>query len=121
MDITLKVKPAKFCSTDVIKGGISVSYPGRYDGIVINAQVLDSNHHIIYTSYNGKNISNIARLFIPHSDVIDNSAEFEAEAKFEADRSYEVKFRASIIEQHKEVDSTIVFVEYTPGSSSKIR
>ena len=121
MDITLKVKPAKFCSADVIKGVISVSYPGRYDGIVINAQVLDSNHHIVYTSYNGKNISNIARLFIPHSDVIDNSAEFEAEAKFEADRSYEVKFRASIIEQHKEVDSTILFVEYTPGSSSKIR
>lgn len=120
MDITLKVKPAKFRSTDVIKGVISVSYPGRYDGIVVNAQVLDSNHHIVYTSCNGKNISNITRLFIPYSDVTDNSAEFEAEAKFEADRSYEVKFRASIIEQHKEVDSTIVFVEYTPGSS-KIR
>lgn len=114
MDIALKVKPETFRHTDVIEGIISVSYPGRYDGIVINAQVLDSNHHITYTSYNDKKISSIARLFIPHNEITDNSAKFEAGAKFEADRSYEVKFRASIIEQHKEVDSVIVFVECVP-------
>ena len=37
-----------------IRGIISVAYPGRYDGVVINTQILDSNEHIIYKSYNGK-------------------------------------------------------------------
>lgn len=114
MDITLRVRPEKFHHKEAIEGEISVSYQGRYDGIVINAQVLDSNQHITYTSYNDKEISSIARLFIPHNEITDNSAKFKAEAKFEADRNHEIKFRASIIEQHKEVDSVIVFAEYVP-------
>ena len=42
-----------------------------------------------------------------------NRAAFTAEMAFEPDRSYEVKFRASIIEQHKEIESSIVFVTYS--------
>ena len=40
-----------------IKGTVLVSYPGRYDGVVVNTTILDSNEHIIYKSYNGKKIS----------------------------------------------------------------
>lgn len=115
MDIKLEVTPDVFHYTDTVHGTVSVSYPGRYDGIVVNAQVLDSNHHMTYTSYNDTKVSGmVARLFIPRKEITQNTARFEAKAKFEADRDYEVKFRASVIEQHKEVDSHTVFVKCVP-------
>ncbi len=96
------------------RGRISVSYPGRYDGVVINTQVLDSNHHVTYTSSNGKPLSNVlARLFIPRSEMSDNQAVFTAQMNFKPDRDYEIKFRASIIEQHKEIESVVVFASYS--------
>jgi len=31
-----------------IKGSVAVNYPGRFDGIVINAQIIGSNKLIVY-------------------------------------------------------------------------
>ena len=96
-----------------ITGKITVSYPGRYDGIVINTQIQDTNHHVIYKSSNKKPISqNNARLFISQDTMPDHHAEFTAVINFETTSIHEVKFRASIIEQHKEIDSVIVFANY---------
>ena len=96
-----------------IKGTISVSYPGRYDGVVINTTILDSNEHIIYKSYNGKKISqNVSRLFIPKDVMSENKAEFTAVISFEPAKEHEIKFRVSIIEQHKEIESQIIFAKY---------
>ncbi len=106
-------------STDIhpnseIKGIISVSYPGRYDGVVINTQIFDSNEHIIYKSYNGKNISqNVSRLFINKDVMPENKAEFTAIINFEPEQEHEIKFRVSIIEQHKEIESQIIFAKYS--------
>ena len=114
MDIDFGVESKTIQQNSPIRGRISVSYPGRYDGVTVNTQVLDSNHHVMYTSCNGKAMaSNVARLFIPKSDMHDNAAEFTAEMRFPPDRSYEIKMRASIIEQHKEIASSIVFMEYS--------
>ncbi|PJC49971.1 MAG: hypothetical protein CO032_07265 [Nitrosopumilales archaeon CG_4_9_14_0_2_um_filter_34_16] len=105
-------------STDIhpdseIKGSISVSYPGRYDGVVINTQISDSNEHIIYKSYNGKKISqNVSRLFINKDVMPENKAEFTAMISFIPKQEHEIKFRASIIEQHKEIESQIIFAKY---------
>lgn len=113
LDIQFAVKPDTIRPEGSAEGSVSVSYPGRYDGVVVNAQVLDSNHHVTYTSCNGKKVAGkIARLFIPRDQMPGGRADFTAEMKFEADRRYEVKFRASIIEQHKEIESSIVFVTY---------
>lgn len=97
-----------------IKGTISVSYPGRYDGVVINTTILDSNEHIIYKSYNGKKISqNVSRLFINKDVMPENKAEFTAIISLESTQEHEIKFRASIIEQHKEIESQIIFARYS--------
>lgn len=114
MDIEFGVEPGAVGPGGQVSGSVSVSYPGRYDGVVVNAQVLDSNHHVAYTSCNGKRVAGkIARLFIPRDQMPGDRAAFTAEMAFEPDRSYEVKFRASIIEQHKEIESAIVFVAYS--------
>ena len=106
-------------STDIhpnseIIGTVSVSYPGRYDGVVINTTILDSNEHIIYKSYNGKKISqNVSRLFINRDVMPEHKAEFLATINFEPKQEHEIKFRVSIIEQHKEIESKIIFAKYS--------
>ncbi len=112
-DIEFNINSKEISPNSEIKGTISVSYPGRYDGVVINTQILDSNEHIIYKSYNGKKISqNVSRLFINKDIMPDNKAEFTALITFEPKQEHEVKFRASIIEQHKEIESQIIFAKY---------
>ena len=97
-----------------IKGHVTVDYPGTYDGIVINTLIMGSNKLIIYKSYNGKEISdNVSRLFISKDVMPDNEAKFTAIIEFEPEQSYEVKFRASIIEQHKEVESDQLFAKFS--------
>ena len=113
-DIEFKLNSIDIHPSSEIRGTISVSYPGRYDGVVINTQILDSNEHVIYKSYNGKKISqNVARLFINKDVMIEDKAEFTALIDFEPKQEYEIKFRASIIEQHKEIESQIIFAKYS--------
>ena len=113
-DIEFKLNSTEIHPESEIVGTISVSYPGRYDGVVINTQILDSNEHILYKSYNGKKISqNVSRLFINRDVMPQNKAEFTAVIKFKPEREHEVKFRASIIEQHKEIESQIIFARYS--------
>ena len=113
-DLEFKLNSTDIHPNSEIKGIISVAYPGRYDGVVINTQILDSNEHIVYKSYNGKSISqNVSRLFINKDVMPENKAEFTALIKFEPKHEHEIKFRASIIEQHKEIDNQIIFAKYS--------
>ena len=97
-----------------INGHVIVDYPGAYDGIVINTLIMDSNELIVYKSYNGEKISdNVSRLFISKDVMPDNKADFTASIEFEPEESHEVKFRASIIEQHKEVESIQLFAKFS--------
>ena len=113
-DIEFSLNSKEIHPNSEIKGTITVSYPGRYDGVVINTTISDSNEHIIYKSYNGKKITqNVSRLFINKDTMPDNKAEFTAVISFEPSQEHEVKFRASIIEQHKEIESQIIFAKYS--------
>ena len=97
-----------------IKGYITVNFPGRYDGVVVNIQILDSNNLVVYKSYNNKQISdNVSRLFVSRDFMPDNKVEFTAAINFDPEQTHDVKFRASIIEQHKEVESDQLFAKFS--------
>ena len=97
-----------------IRGHVTVNYPGKYDGIVINTLIMNSNELIVYKSYNGEEISdNVSRLFISRDVMPDNKANFTASIEFEPEQPHDVKFRASIIEQHKEVESVQLFAKFS--------
>jgi len=105
----LNIKP-----NSEIKGHVTVNYPGAYDGVVINTLIMGSNKLIVYTSYNDKKISNnVSRLFISRDVMPDNKAHFTAIVRFDPEHSHDVKFRASIIEQHKEVESDQLFAKFS--------
>ena len=113
-DIELKLNSEEIKPNSEIKGTIIVNFPGRYDGVVINTQILNSNNLIVYKSSNGKKIDqNVSRLFISKNTMPENKAEFTAEIDFEPKETHEVKFRASIIEQHKEIESDILFAKFS--------
>jgi len=106
---SLDIKPSS-----EIKGHVTVDYPGTYDGIVINTLIMDSNKLIVYKSYNDEKISdNVSRLFISKDVMPDNKAEFTAVIEFDPEQPHDVKFRASIIEQHKEVESDQLFAKFS--------
>lgn len=114
-DIEIKLENLTFKHSEIIKGKIQVSYSGRYDGVVVNAQILGSNQLIVYRSYNNKSISqNLSRLFINKNDMPQNSVEFTASIEFEPKEIHEIKFRASIIQEHKEIESDVVFGKLMP-------
>ena len=113
-DLEFKLNSIEIHPDSEIKGTIAVSYPGRYDGVVINTTILDSNEHIIYKSYNDKKISqNVSRLFINKDVMPEDKAEFTAIINFQPNQEHEIKFRVSIIEQHKEIESQIIFAKYS--------
>ena len=113
-DLEFKLSSIEIHPNSEIKGTIAVSYPGRYDGVVINTTILDSNEHIIYKSYNEKKISqNVSRLFINKDVMPEDKAEFTAIINFQPNQEHDVKFRVSIIEQHKEIESQIIFAKYS--------
>lgn len=114
-DIKLQLESLNFKSHEIIKGKIQVNYSGRYDGVVVNTQILGSNQLIIYRSYNNKSISqNLSRLFVNKNDMPQNVLEFTASIEFEPKEIHEIKFRASIIQEHKEIESDIVFGKLIP-------
>jgi len=113
-DIVLKLENTNIVPHSEIKGRITVNYSGIYDGVVINTQIFGSNELVVYRSYNKKKISqNVSRLFISKDNMPDNKAEFTASIEFEPKETHEVKFRVSIIEQHKEIDSDVLFAKYS--------
>ena len=114
-DIELKLENLTIKSHEIIKGRIQVNYPGRYDGIVVNTQILNSNQLIVYRSYNNKSITqNLSRLFVHKNDLPQNILEFTASIEFESKEIHDIKFRASIIQEHKEIESDIVFAKLMP-------
>ena len=109
-DIEIKLQNKIIVPHNEIKGDIIVNYPGLYDGVVINTQIVGSNELVVWRSYNGKKITqNVSRLFISKDVMPENKAKFTATIEFEPTESYDVKFRASIIEQHKEVENDQLF------------
>ncbi len=113
-DVEISLNSAHILPNEQIVGSIKVNYAGRYDGVVVNTQILDSNGLLEYGMCNGKNVDkNVTRLFIPKDSMNNNTAEFTAFIRFKPEKKYTVKFRVSIIEQHKEVESDHIFAEYS--------
>ena len=120
LDSTTRTKEITFAHIDSgvpvdqeIHGTINVSYSGRYDSIVINAQIQNSNDNFNFISLNGRKINYpYSRLAIMKDDI-ENSTSIEFVAKtghVPIGIFSTAKFRATIIQEHKEIASDVRYI-----------
>jgi len=97
-----------------IDGEIKINYPGRFDSISINSQIEDSSDVFTYIEINNKKIDHpYARLSIFKKEIEDHKTiKFKAFANHtpKNDES-NVKFRATLIQEHKEIASDVKFIK----------
>jgi hypothetical protein len=97
-----------------LHGTITINYIGRWDSVVINSQIENSSDTFSYWELNGKKIKHpYARLSIFKTELGGRTlVEFTATTKHVPTGDYSnVKFRVSIIQEHKEVASDLAHIK----------
>jgi hypothetical protein len=113
-DISIILMEKEISSGQDVHGCINLNYCGRYDSVIINSQIQNSNDVFNYTNINGKKINYpYARLSLFRNDIGDKKTlEFTANTKHvPLTDSSNVKFRVTIIQEHKEVASDIANIK----------
>lgn len=113
-DVSVSLAPSQISAGQELRGTVTVSYPGRWDSVVINSQIENSSDVFSYPTLNGKKINHpYARLSIFKADLGGKTViEFVATTKHvPAGDHSSVKFRVSIIQEHKEVVSDIAYIK----------
>ena len=113
-DVSISLAESSIATGNVLHGTVVINYSGRFDSVVVNSQIENSSDVFSYTSLNGKNIKHpYARLSIFKAELADrNTIEFTATTNHVPRGEYtNVKFRVSIIQEHKEVVSDITYTK----------
>ncbi len=112
--ISIVIEESQISRGQDVHGRIILTFPGRYDSVVINSNIENSNDTFGYTSINGKQINHPYARFTFLRDEIGDSKTLEFTAKTEHAPSSEctnAKFRVAIIQEHKEVASDLAYVK----------
>jgi len=113
-EISVSVTENEITQGQEVHGRIHLNYLGRFDSIVINSHIENSNDVFSYSILNGKRISYpYARLSIFREDIGDTrTLEFTAITKHTPSIDYtNAKFRVAIIQEHKEVASDVAYIK----------
>jgi hypothetical protein len=113
-ELSLTIEENEIHPNQEIHGSIEVNYNGRFDTIVINSQIENSNDICNYIELNGKKINHpYARLSIYKKELEEKRIiDFIAITQHVPKNFFsKVKFRTSIIQEHKEVANDILFLQ----------
>jgi hypothetical protein len=113
-DVSISLAESSIVAGNDLHGTVVINYSGRFDSLVINSQIENSSDVFSYTSINGKNVKHpYARLSIFKSELAGrNTIDFTATTNHvpaEGEHT-NVKFRVSIIQEHKEVVSDVAYL-----------
>ena len=114
--VSISLAESSIAAGEDLHGTVVINYSGRFDSLVINSQIENSSDVFSYTNLNGKKIKHpYARLSIFKAELGGRTAiEFTATtAHIPSGDHSNVKFRVSIIQEHKEVVSDIAHVKIT--------
>lgn len=95
-------------------GNISLNYEGRFDSISINSQIEDTSDVFTYTEIEGRKKNHpYARLSIMKKELKDpTNFQFKVITKHLPKGEFtNVKFRATLIQEHKEIASDVKFIK----------
>jgi hypothetical protein len=111
-DVSISLAETSIAAGNDLHGTVVINYSGRFDSVMVNSQIENSSDIFSYTTLNGKKIKHpYARLSIFKSELASsNIIEFTATTSHVPAGEYSnVKFRVSIIQEHKEVVSDIIY------------
>jgi len=114
MNIFLDFNNKEINAGEELECMITINYTGRFDSISINSQIEDSSDVFTYTEINGKKINHpYARLSIMKKELQNpSSIRLKAITKHVPNNAESVvKFRATLIQEHKEIASDIKFIK----------
>ena len=113
-EVSISLAESSIVAGNDLHGVVIINYSGRFDSVVINSQIEKSSDVFSYTNLNGKNIKHpYARLSIFRSELAGSTTiNFTATTNHAPSGEYSnVKFRVSIIQEHKEVVSDIAYTK----------
>ena len=112
-DIVIIFDKNEVKSKEELNGIIKITYPGRFDSIVINSQIENTSDIFTFIKLNDKKIDySYARMPILRQDLKNqNEINFTVITKHVPQVSSNVKFRATIIQEHKEVADDVAFLK----------
>lgn len=113
-DVSISLGETSIAAGNNLHGTVVLNYSGRFDSVVVNSQIENSSDVFSYTNLNGKKIKHpYARLSIFKSELAGrNTIDFTATTNHLPVGEYSnVKFRVSIIQEHKEVVSDIAYTK----------
>ena len=115
--IKIGVKQTSIVPQSDIDGTVTINYRGRFDGVQVNTYVTGTSEQAQFVSIDGKKISLFVRLFVSKNEIGEkNSFNFIARLEqTKLPKQTSIRFRAAIIEQHKEVESDVIFVPVVSG------
>lgn len=112
--VSVSLAESSVSAGEELHGTVVINYPGRFDSLVINSQIENSSDVFSYTNLNGKKIKHpYARLSIFKAELGGRTTvEFTTTTSHvPAGDHSSVKFRVSIIQEHKEVASDIAYAK----------
>jgi hypothetical protein len=112
-DIIINFDKEEVKTNEELNGVIKINYLGRFDSIVINSQIENSSEIFNFIKLEDKKINYpYARMPILRQDMKNqNEIKFTAITKHVPHGSSKVKFRATIIQEHKEVADDVAFLK----------
>jgi hypothetical protein len=112
--VLISLAESEISTGQEIHGTVTINYKGRWDSLAINSQIESSSDVFSYNDLNGKKIKYpYARLSIFKTELGGKTLiEFTATTKHVPAGDFSnVKFRASIIQEHKEVASDVAYAK----------
>jgi hypothetical protein len=122
-ELSFTIRENEIYPNQEIHGIIEVNYNERFDTIVINSQIENSSDIFNFIQLNGKKINHpYARLSIYKKDLEEKKmVDFVAITQHIPNNDFsKVKFRASIIQEHKEVTNDILFLKIKKESKEDL-
>ena len=113
-DILITIVEKQISPGQDIHGIIDIKYTGRFDSIVINSQIENSNDSFKFTSLNEKRINHpYGRLSVLKDDIgMTRTLKFIANTTHIPPHGYSnVKFRVAIIQEHKEISHDVSYIK----------
>jgi hypothetical protein len=113
-DVSIQIEKEQVETGENLNGVVRINYSGRFDSVVINSQIENSNDVFKYINLNGKKINHpYARLSLLKQDIPDvRKVEFTVTTLHVPSNDISnAKFRVSIIQEHKEITSDIAYLK----------